>query len=64
MRGSEKDRPLKTLEAEQDDRDQHATRGEQNFKPLNNDGLTFAMIQKIVFGYIECRNWKEINTLC
>jgi hypothetical protein len=28
VRGSEKDMPLKTLEAEQDDQDQHATRGE------------------------------------
>ena len=64
MRWSKKDRPLKTLEDEQDDRDQHATRGEQKFKPLNNDGLPFAMIQRIVFGYTECRNWKEINTLC
>ena len=46
VRGFEKDRPLKTLEAEQDDRDQHATRGEQKFKSLNNDGLPFAMITK------------------
>ena len=51
VRGSEKDGPLKNLEVEQDDRDQHATRGEQKFKPLSNDGLPFAMIQRIVFGY-------------
>ena len=44
VRGSEKDRPLKNLEAEQDDRDQHTTRGKQKFKPLNNDGLPSAMI--------------------
>ena len=37
MRGYEKDRPLKTLEAEQNDRHQHATRGEQKFKPPSND---------------------------
>ena len=51
VRGSEKDRPIKTLEGEQDDRDQHPTREEQKFKPLNNDGLPFSMIQRIVFGY-------------
>ena len=51
VRGSKKDRPLKTLEDEQDDRDQHATRGEQKLKPLSNDGLPFAMIQRIVFRY-------------
>ena len=56
VRGSEKDRPLKTLEAKQDDRDQHDTREEQKFKPLSNDGLPFAMISRIVFGYIECRD--------
>ena len=44
MRGFEKDRPIKNLEAEQDDRDQHSTRGEQKFKPLNIDGLPSAMI--------------------
>ena len=51
VKGSEKDRPLKTLEAKQDDRDQHDTRGEQKFKPPSNDGLPFAMIQRIVFSY-------------
>ena len=56
VRGYEKDRPMKTLEIEQDYRDQHDTREKQKFKPLNNDGIPFAMIQKIVFGYIECRN--------
>ena len=56
VRGSEKDRPLKNLDDEQDDQDQHATREEQKFKPLNNDGLPFSMIQRIVFGYIKCRN--------
>ena len=51
VRGDENDRPLQTLEAEQDDRDQHSTRGEQKFKPPSNDGLAFAMIQRIVFSY-------------
>ena len=56
VRGSKRDRPLKTLEDEQVDRDQHATRVEQKFKPINIDGLPLAMMQRIEFGHTECRN--------